>query len=311
MITLLCGPAYRSPARGIGGELAQTYNQEVQVISTGKTEARRQRARTRVIANARADNSVLIRYGTTAFSKSEKKFALVLNTAEAVANASNKYDALNVLREGQVPVIPHTTVAQYLGNPLIQHRMGPIIIGRTFHHFGGKDIRVIDIPKLPTQEALLRALDGLDYVMKLIPNTKEYRVWAYHTRSFKKAERARPIIFKAAEKQDKGGIDRAKLTGAKTIVKNHHNGYAFVFHEGIPEAVRELGRKALGLFDLDFAAIDIMHDLDTDTFYVLELNTAPGCASQATTEAFAKKFDRSARYLVGGEVGNAQDQEAN
>lgn len=305
MITLLCHSKYWSPASKIAQELKDSKGSPAQVVSTGVTELRRQRAYRRVSQAAKEDNSVLIRYGSMAFPEMDKQFSLVLNTAESIGKASDKFGSLKTLKDGKVPVIPNATAVDYLHKIPVKQELGNVLVARKLHHFGGKDIQVVDLTLVKGRKDFDRLLDA-DYVMKLIPNTKEYRVWAYHTRSFKPEDKARPIVFKAAEKVDKGEVDRTQLTGAKAIIKNHHNGYAFVFHDDIPDTVRSLGRKALGLFDLDFAAIDIMQDLDTGSFYVLELNTAPGCASQATTTAFAEKFDRSARYLVGENL-NATD----
>jgi glutathione synthase/RimK-type ligase-like ATP-grasp enzyme len=61
----------------------------------------------------------------------------------------------------------------------------------------------------------------------------------------------------------------------------------------IPDSVKAMAAMAVDCLGLEFGAVDMIQKKDTDSFYVLEVNTRPGLEGQ-TTENYAKAF---AEYL--------------
>lgn len=230
---------------------------------------------------------LIVRYGTTAFGASEKKVDRVLNSAKAVKGSSDKYGSLNVLEEAGVPVAPHATVNEFLNNKATQNKIGFPCIARNFSHFGGKDITIVQNDKgLKNNVNLVNK----DYVLRLIKNTREFRTFA-----FKSPKEGKYITIRSVEKVFKGDGPKPKIGATVTkqnIVKNFKSGYRYEYSEDIPDRVRELGRKTVEALGLDFAAVDIIQDLDNpENFYVLEANTAPGNhGNQNTISRLCDKF---------------------
>lgn len=237
------------------------------------------------------EKKLIIRYGTTAYGAAEKKADKVLNTAKAVSGSSDKYKSLDVLEEAGVSVVPHATVNAFLNNKETQKAIGFPCLARNFAHFGGKDIRIIYRDngfnkKLKIDPEILNK----DYVLKLIRNTREFRTFA-----FKTPKEGKYVTIRTVEKVATDAVKKPKpgtqLTKAN-IVKNYKSGYRYEYSDTIPDRVRELGRKTIEALGLDFAAIDIIQDLDNpDNFYVLEANTAPGNhGNMSTITKLAEKF---------------------
>lgn len=218
------------------------------------------------------EKKLIIRYGTTAFGASEKKVDRVLNSAKAVSGSSDKYGSLNVLDKAGVPVAPHATVGDFLTSKATQDKIGFPCLARNFSHFGGKDIAIIQSKTgIKNNVNLLNK----DYVLRLIKNTREFRTFAFKSPKEGKYTTIRTVekIYKGEGKPPKAG----KVLTKADIVKNYKSGYRYEYSDDIPDRVRELGRKATEALGLDFAAVDIIQDLDNpDNFYVLEANTAPG-----------------------------------
>lgn len=246
--------------------------------------------------------TILVRYGHSGKKNMDERVPCVLNTAESINRASHKYSSLVEMQREGIPVVPFALVHEYLESKEIRDGLGVPVVGRIFHHFGGRDLRIINnIRNLPFNRKNPSFYS--DYVMRFVPNTREYRVWTFNTEKHYK-HRGKTVVLKTAEKIDGGTIDRGSQVARKRVVKNHKNGYIYQFPENlddIPEAVRELAKKATETFDLDFAAVDIMHDQDSDSLYVLEVNTAPGCASESTitklNDRFAKTYNKYLRKV--------------
>ena len=233
------------------------------------------------------EKKLIIRYGTTAYGAAEKKADKVLNTAKAVNGSSDKYKSLDVLEEAGVSVVPHAIMGKFLTDKKTQKEIGFPCLVRNFSHFGGKDIRVV---QKANDFKLNPGLKHMDYALKLIKNTREFRTFA-----FKTPKEGKYVTIRTVEKVATDAVKKPKpgtqLTKAN-IVKNYKSGYRYEYSDTIPDRVRELGRKTIEALGLDFAAIDIIQDLDNpDNFYVLEANTAPGNhGNMSTITKLAEKF---------------------
>lgn len=81
-----------------------------------------------------------------------------------------------------------------------------------------------------------------------------------------------------------------------TRIRNLGNGYIFAFNCLISDSHRErlstLGVEAVRALQLDMGAADVIYNEREDTFYVLEVNTAPGLSSR-TAIFYAKALIRN------------------
>ena len=164
----------------------------------------------------------------------------------ARAGELNKYAQLERLREKGISVPPFSRTGENLKFPLL---------GRKFHHVGGKDI----VPILGKDVEWPARQRQSDFFTQYIPRQREYRVWAF-----------RRTVKAVYEKVLKHPEQLGKRVGA-----NYDNGFAFDIAPGTPEALRAIGAKAVDALGLDFGAENILQGFD-GAYYVLEVNTAPG-----------------------------------
>ena len=75
-------------------------------------------------------------------------------------------------------------------------------------------------------------------------------------------------------------------------VRTHRNGFVYVTPQ-LPtaeiERLRRIANETLGALSLDFGAVDIIYNSRSDTYYVLEVNTAPGLEGR-TIDFYANGF---------------------
>jgi len=130
----------------------------------------------------------------------------------------------------------------------------------------------------------VRALAGIsDFFTPYIASSNEYRVWIYrkrHLGSYRK-------VLKTA-------------TMMRRVGRNYDNGFAFerMELEDTPEALKEVGRKAISTLGLDFGAVDVLQKPD-GSFVVLEVNSAPGVADERRA-VIQKLAHRIARWAQEG-----------
>ena len=118
-------------------------------------------------------DTTVIRYGKSGSAGRDNDFR-VINGAENVRLAANKFDALQVLDNGGVSVPPFDIEPGELNPPLI---------GRTFHHFGGRGM------KLYLQQVDVARLGESDYYLEYIAKYKEIRVHIAFGLSIKMSEK--------------------------------------------------------------------------------------------------------------------------
>lgn len=68
-------------------------------------------------------------------------------------------------------------------------------------------------------------------------------------------------------------------------IRNHSNGFVFVRQGFVtPNSVTQVALTALEATGLDFGAVDVIYNKQTDKAYVLEVNSAPGLEGQTVTD---------------------------
>lgn len=80
-------------------------------------------------------------------------------------------------------------------------------------------------------------------------------------------------------------------------VRNHHTGWVYC-REGVVDSPRrdELATLAVAALGLDFGAVDIIYNEHLDSYFLLEVNTAPGLEG-TTVEKYANAFTEKALTL--------------
>lgn len=185
------------------------------------------------------------------------------------ASRYNKLEQLRVLRDAGVLTVPFFERAN-----LPQEAENYPLLGRQFHHHGGRDINLI----LQPGDARFCAAD---FYTRYIPRQTEYRTWVYRRRHLGTYEKvlAHP--------------ERYQRIGA-----NFRNGFAFrlVPGEAVPEQLKNVSSEVVQALGLDFGAVDILRGVD-GRYYILELNSAPGVEGEDrfAIRGLAQKIQRWAQ----------------
>lgn len=130
------------------------------------------------------------------------------------------------------------------------------VLGRSLSHTKGRDIKLI---LEPWQLPLVRA----DFFTPYIPSSHEYRTWVYRNRHLGTYEKVltRPQDY-------------------KRIGRNHDNGFDFSYREEVPDALKDVCRRAIAALGLDFGAVDTLQATSDGRYVVLEVNSAPGVQNE-------------------------------
>jgi hypothetical protein len=154
------------------------------------------------------------------------------------------------------------------------------VLGRLYNHTKGKDI--VFFP-----QGIRSGADNFkrprDYFVEYIPSSTEYRVWVFRDKNLGVYEK----VLAHPEKKRRGSINR-----------NHGQGWGFQLRTGLPEAIREVAKKALKAVDLDFGGVDILKG-DDGKYYVLEVNSAPGVEGEGR-QCVRKLAERIVEWEKGG-----------
>ena len=299
MILFLTRDGFLNPVRCLVENLISSFNISSHIINTDHYDPATTGGLGR---NSNPNYGLVVRYGTTALCNYFERDAnwdahhnKIFNEYHAVAAASDKYSALEVLELEGIPVPSRALVDEYLRNRAIQRDFGLPIVGRQFNHFGGHDLRLIQ----RAENAAINPRTGKtsDYILRFYENTEEYRVWTFNTKKYRR-NTGRVLVIKAAKKVDSGNIDRSRQLGSKRILKNRKNGYIFEWSDNIPEEIRDISRRATEVLELDFAAIDIIHDLESNRYILLEVNTAPGMSAESTIRLLSERFAQAHSRLI-------------
>lgn len=153
------------------------------------------------------------------------------------------------------------------------------MFARTLVHSKGRDIRVV---LEPWQVRPLLAAGSAFFTVHE-PSVREFRTWVYRKRHLGTYEKA------LTRPQD-----------CKRLGRNYDNGFDFngVDNDAVPEALKEISRKAIALLGLDFGAVDLLQRAD-GSYCVLEVNSAPG-VSHERRRVIQGLATRVSRWIVNG-----------
>jgi glutathione synthase/RimK-type ligase-like ATP-grasp enzyme len=164
-----------------------------------------------------------------------------INPASAVALASNKRLALEVMRDNGVPCPANVAGVPCVARP-DKHRAG-----QAFYL-----CQTID-------DVIYAEEQGATHLMEYIEAGREFRVHVAFGKSIKLAEKI----------------------GGNSIIRNFSHGSTFMYPNDFnhKKTLRKIARQAVDCLGLDFGAVDIIWR--DKKFYVLEVNTSPGLTSDS------------------------------
>ncbi len=210
---------------------------------------RRGRATGEKIASALSlPDTVLIRWGSSLNPERDEEFERVINSSEAIQNATDKLRSLELMSEAGLNVPawsedPNELVEEY-GYP---------ILGRKLRHARGSDIQFC-LQKRDHRRPR-------DFYTVYIPTNREYRVHVVGS----EAVRVQAKYLDFPEQK-------------KAWIRNYESGYRFrnprlrMHRRRLQAAI-----SAVSALGLDFGAVDLIVGDDNET-YILEVNTAPSCS---------------------------------
>jgi glutathione synthase/RimK-type ligase-like ATP-grasp enzyme len=184
-----------------------------------------------------------------------------LNDPAVVKNASNKLKFFQLMKEaGHDAIIPKfwTSASE------IPAESFPIVCRTVLAGHSGDGIVIAASP-----DDLVQCPLYVQYVKK----QDEYRVHV----GIKNDEPTVIAVQKKARRLD--------VENPNWQIRNHHNGFIYK-REGVnpPTAVLDAASKALVASGLNFGAVDVIFNAQTQKAYVLEINTAPGLEGQTVTD---------------------------
>ncbi len=202
----------------------------------------------------------LIRWGSRRSPEYDDQYEIVLNPAEAIERASDKFNSLFEMMDAGI-----NTPAPFESFEECLEEYGYPIIGRKFRHARGTDIKLI------LQRRDVRRGQS-DYFIPYIPTNREYRLHV-----------VRDKVIRIQGKY----LDFPEL--AVSHIRNFENGYRFRTPNVTLRPDRlQAAVTAVSSLGLDFGAVDLIIG-DDGSYYILEVNTAPSC-SRATAKAYINEF---------------------
>lgn len=207
-------------------------------------------------------NKVVINYGSSKLPEEVMK-CRVINSPEAVSKASNKLLAFKAMAEYGV------SVPRFTESPEEALGYGTEIVVR--HKLTGHSGEGIEIVEWGTDE-LPEAPLYVQYVKK----QQEYRVHIFDGE-----------VIDIQRKARKHDVPDEEVNWQ---VRNLDGGFIYA-REGveIDEEPRLQALAAVEALGLDFGAVDLIWNERSDTYYVLEVNTAPGLTG-TTLEKYVEAF---------------------
>lgn len=189
-----------------------------------------------------------------------------LNKPKAIATASNKLRAFDVMKKAGVQV------PQFATSMTGVSWKGPTVVRHKLTGHSGEGIEIVEsAADLPKNAPLY-----VEYIKK----EHEFRIHVG------RAEGQAKIIAIQRKARDKAVPDAS----VDWKVRSHANGFIFVRGDANPHpTVLTEAVNALAAIGLDFGAVDVIWNMKESKAYVLEINTAPGLEGQ-TIDDYASFF---------------------
>lgn len=216
---------------------------------------------------------VIINWGNT--QEFTARTARVLNKPSAVQNAVNKLTTFRMLEVAGVNIPSFQTEP-----PTAQQRRNTIWLARqTLTGSAGEGIVVIRPDDALPQQAQMY----VKYIKKLV----ELRLHVVGDK-----------VILVTQKRKRDDVEQ---DANQKLIRSYDNGWVHVVHDQTVEITEEMHIQALNAvqaLDLDFGAVDMVIDKDTNVPYVLEVNTAPGISGESTIEAYKTAFTEAYEELT-------------
>lgn len=207
-------------------------------------------------------NKVVINYGSSRLPQEVLK-CRVINSPEAVSKAANKLIAFKAMAEYGVSVPRFTESSEEASGWQVD-----VVLRHKLNGHSGEGIEIVDGDHREMPEAPLYA----EYVKK----KEEYRVHVF--------------MGEVIDIQRKARKREVPDEEVNWQVRNLEGGFIYA-REGVelPEEAKFQAIVAVEALGLDFGAVDIIWNERSDTYYVLEVNTAPGLTG-TTLEKYVEAF---------------------
>jgi len=214
----------------------------------------------RLKQNGKKVKGLIINWGASAIPREYEK---VINSPDAVARASNKLSAMEILGLFDVAV-PFTQDIEEAKEWIDE---GATVVCRTLlNSHSGKGIVLAS-----SKEELVKCQLYTRYIKKNF----EYRLHVHLGE-----------VFFIQQKQRKLDVPDDKVNWQ---IRNHQNGFIYANKNIVlDDQIKKYAKHAVLRLGLDFGAVDIIVT-KAGLPYVLEVNTAPGL-SGATLEAYKQEF---------------------
>lgn len=216
-------------------------------------------------------NDVLINWGNTELPERLSEMDVVNGTGE-VYNAVNKRCFLQMMTDGRIPTLEHTT------EKTIALQWGldgsDIVVRKLLRSSGANGLEIVNAsPELTLED---------------IPNAPLY------TKYFKKRHEYRVHVVGevVVDVQRKARVLDVPDENVNWKVRNLENGFIYArdgIHSNLKEVVGNLCLEAHEVTGLDFGAYDVLYNSNSDTYVVIEVNTAPGLTG-TTLEKYIEAF---------------------
>lgn len=190
---------------------------------------------------------------------------MVYNHPKAVKIASDKLMTFMCL--DQIVNIPDYTTDMVEAQEWLN--AGTTIVERhTLTGHSGQGVRLVEFDDELSRDAKL-------YV-KYIKKQDEYRLHVFDHEVFFVQRKARALDVPDDQ--------------VNWQVRNHANGFIYANQEvDVPVHVKSMAIEAIQTIQLDFGAVDIIYNARSNTYYLLEINTAPGLFG-TTLDKYVEKF---------------------
>lgn len=200
---------------------------------------------------------------------------VILNPPQKIRESSNKRGCRIRFQENKVP-----SPELWLNSADIPEDKFPVV-GRTTTHFKGKGFWLCSSPA----EANLASRQGATHFLRLIKNTREFRVHLFSREPVPTSDPADYISIKLSEK-----LPREGEAAPKGVIKNHDSGWVFRAPDDNKSKrevslARQAARFAMASAKLHWGAVDVM--VSDETPYVLEINSSPSL-TDATADTHLK-----------------------
>jgi hypothetical protein len=202
-------------------------------------------------------NRVVLNWGSATLPQFQ--FGRIINKPDAVNVAGNKLLSFRKLKDAGVSIPEFTTDAEVARRWIVD---GNVAVARTV--LRGHSGEGIIINGGPDWDGVLTPAPlYVQYKKK----KHEFRVHVFNG-----------TIIDVQQKKRERGVERE---GVEKYVRSHANGWVFCredlnLNEENRTRISDLAVSAIRALGLDFGAVDIIFNERENTFYVLEVNTAPG-----------------------------------